>query len=356
MRRGLISWSKTELPESVFAARVERVRAAMAQEGLDALVLYTNNTRPGAVTWLTAFVPYWAEGLLVVPRAGDPLLTMAFSNRVVGWGKSVSRVARFEGTPRFGLAAGKYLAANGAKRVGVADFDGLRLAIANELAEAANGAQLSDATALFERARAKADTAEIALIAKAGTITREALAHVLGSEGQLGDAIAAVDGAARLAGAEEVYMAAAPDLDRDHRFRRIEGPAARGERFALRATVAYKGSWIRMTRTISRDRGEAALHDRGAEIFAAAVAQLPSAAGFQGFRSWMIEGCRLAQPLDPLMGSMISEPRAPAPESLVTAQAVIDLDGRKVALAAPVLIGAAGAPASFLVHPLFNRH
>src|SRR5215467_13558741 len=100
MRRGLISWSKAELPETVFDARLERVRQSMAQEKLDALVLYTNNTRSAAVSWLTAFVPYWAEGLLVVPKSADPYLVMAFSNRVVGWGKHVSRVARFEGIPR----------------------------------------------------------------------------------------------------------------------------------------------------------------------------------------------------------------------------------------------------------------
>lgn len=356
MRRGLIAWSKTELPENVFDARLQRVRAAMEKDALDALVLYTNNTRPAAVSWLTAFVPYWAEGLLVVPRSGDPLLTMAFSNRVVGWGKGVSRVARFEGVPRVGLAAGKYLAEIGAKSVGVADLDGLRNAVASDLAEAATGAKLTDATVLFERVRASADTAEVALAAKAGMIAQRALSQILGSEGQIGDAIAAAEGEARLLGAEEVYMAAACDLDRDHRFQRIEGEAPRGSRFAVRATLAYKGSWVRMTRTVSRDRTDAAIADRAAEIFSAAVAKLPSAEGFKDFRSWMIEGCRLAQPLDPLMGSPISEPRLPAPGSLVTAQAVIEIDGRKIALAAPVLIGAAGYPSSFLVHPVFGRN
>jgi len=355
MRRGLIAWSKTEIPESVFDARLQRLRAGMAQEGLDAMVLYTNNTRTAAVSWLTAFVPYWAEGLLVVPKSGDPLLTMAFSNRVVGWGKSVSHVARFEGSPRPGIAAGKYLAASGAKAVGVADLDGLRLAVANDLGETAAGAQLRDATALFERARAKPDAAEIGLTVKAAMIAQRALAQILGTEGQIGDAISAAEGEARLLGAEEVYMAAACDLDRDPRFQRIEGTAPRGERFAVRITMAYKGSWIRMTRTLSRDQSEAELNEPTAAVFAAAIAQLPSAEGFKGFRSWMIEGCRLAQPLDPLMGSLISEPRALAPESLVTAQAVIEIEGRKVALAAPVLTGAPGYPAGFLVPPIFGR-
>ena len=72
MRRGFIGWSKAELPEAVFAARMKRLRDAMAPQGLDALVVYTNNTRTAGVSWLTAFVPYWAEGLLVVPQGRRP--------------------------------------------------------------------------------------------------------------------------------------------------------------------------------------------------------------------------------------------------------------------------------------------
>ncbi len=354
MRRGLIAWSKAELPESVFEARLQRLRTAMSAEGLDALVLYTNNTRSAAVSWLTAFVPYWAEGLLVVPRADDPLLAMAFSNRVVGWGKGVSRVARFEGIPRVGSGAGKYLSACAAKRVGVPDLDGMRQAVAHDLADAAPAAQLIDATALFERVRATPDAAEIALTAKAGTIAQRALSQILGSEGQIGDAIAAAEGEARLLGAEEVYIAACCDLDRDHRFSRVEGAASLGSSFALRATIAYKGSWVRMTRTLFRDKTKAELARRAAEHFAAAIAQLPRADGFDGFRSWLIEGCQLAQPLDPLLGSALDEQRALAPGSLVTAQAVMEIAGSKVALAAPVLVGMAGFPASFLVHPVFT--
>jgi Xaa-Pro aminopeptidase len=354
MRRGLIAWSKAELPESVFEARLQRLRAAMSAEKLDALVVYTNNTRSAAVSWLTAFVPYWAEGLLVVPREGEPLLAMAFSNRVVGWGKGVSRVARFEGIPRVGSGAGKYLSACGAKAVGVADLDSLRQAVANDLADAASTATLIDATALFERVRATPDAAEIALTAKAGIIAQRALSQILGGEGQIGDAIAAVEGEARLLGAEEVYIAAACDLERDHRFSRIDGAVSVGGSFALRATVAYKGSWVRMTRTLFRDKAKTELAARAAGHFAAAIARLPGADGFDGFRSWLIEGCKLAQPLDPLMGSALEKNRPLAPGSLVTAQAIMEIEGSKIALAAPVLVGSASFPSSFLVHPVFT--
>ena len=68
MRRGLIAWSNGELPEAVLATRVDRVRAAMAGASLDALVVYTNNTRPAGASWLTGFVPYWSDAMLLVPR------------------------------------------------------------------------------------------------------------------------------------------------------------------------------------------------------------------------------------------------------------------------------------------------
>jgi hypothetical protein len=58
MRRGLIARSKVELPDAVLDARLDRLRAAMRAVGLDALLAYTDNTRPAAVSWLCGFVPY----------------------------------------------------------------------------------------------------------------------------------------------------------------------------------------------------------------------------------------------------------------------------------------------------------
>ena len=69
MRRGLIARSAVELPDAVFDARLARLRAAM--RGFDFLLVYTNNTRPAGVSWLTGFVPYWSEALLVVPAERD---------------------------------------------------------------------------------------------------------------------------------------------------------------------------------------------------------------------------------------------------------------------------------------------
>src|SRR5215831_10010280 len=103
MRRGLISRSQAELPDAALAARVARVRAAMDAAGLDALIVYTNNTRPAGVSWLTGFVPYWSEALLVLGRDRAPVLVAALTYRVKSWIERTSRVAEVIHTPRIGL-------------------------------------------------------------------------------------------------------------------------------------------------------------------------------------------------------------------------------------------------------------
>jgi hypothetical protein len=364
VRRGLIARSPVELPDAVFEARLLRVRAAMQAAQLDALVVYTNNTRPAGVSWLAGFVPYWSEAVLVVPRQGGPYLVAALSFRVKSWIERVSRLAEVLHTPRIGLKAAQQIAAMRADAaVGVVDFDGLPAGIAEDLREGGPALTFHDASALYVALRSKADPAEIALAAKAAAIGHRALATAQGENlnaknlnaknlnaKNLNAMIAAVESEARRLGVEEIYVAAAPDLDRDERFRRIEGEAALGKAFALRATVAYNGTWIRLVRSMC----DAAVARDAAARFAQAVALLPSAGGFFGFRSWLVEGCRMAQPLDPLMGSRLDENIAPQPGALVSVQAAIEIDGQTVLLGAPALIGGHGEAASLLADPLYD--
>jgi len=350
MRRGLIARSKAELPDAVLDARLARVRAAMGEARLDAIVIYTNNTRPAGVSWLTGFVPYWSEALLLVPRQSDPILVVALTYRVKSWIERTSRVAEVIHTPRIGLEAARLLAANKPDAaVGMVDLDHLSAGIADDFREGGPRLALNDASELFAQARAKADPAEIALAAKAASIAHHALSQIRGDGTDLGKTIAAAEAAARELGAEEIYLAAAPDLSADHRLRRIEGTVAPGRSFAVRASVAYKGSWVRLVRTIGCDRTE----DAAARL-ADAVAQLPGARGFADFPSWLVEGCRVAQPLEPLMGARVTPARSPAPGMLVSVQAQIDFGGESILTGAPALVGGAGEPARLLVSPIFD--
>ena len=82
-----------------------------------------------------------------------------------------------------------------------------------------------------------------------------------------------------------------------------------------------------------------------------AVAQLPSAHGFAGFSSWLVEGCRIAQPLEPLMGSRVGTLHQLAPGALVSVQAGLEIEGAPLLIGAPALIGKQGEAASLLVQP-----
>jgi Xaa-Pro aminopeptidase len=351
MRRGLISRSKAELPDAVLDARIACVRAAMGEAGLDALLLYTNNTRAAGVSWLTGFVPYWSEALLVVPRDREPVLVAALSYRVKSWIERTSRLAEVAHSPRIGFEAASMIAAWKADAaLGIVDLDGLGAGIVDDLRRGGPRLTVSDATPLFAPLRGEADPAEIALAMKAAAIAQRALARASGRGASVGEIIAAVEAQARTDGAEEIYIAAAPDLSRDRRLKRIEGEAALGESFALRATVAYKGTWIRLTRTFSRD-GAARPQEEAAARLAAAVAKLPSGHGFAGFSSWLVEGCRIAQPLEPLMGSRMTTAHLLAPSALVSVQADFEIEGRPLLLGAPALVGRRGEAASLLVQP-----
>ena len=350
MRRGLISRSPVELPDAVFDARLERVRAAMRQAHLDALVIYTNNTRPAGVSWLTGFVPYWSEALLVVPREAAPYLVAALTFRVKTWIERVSRLGDVLHNPRVGLKAAQQIASTQKNAaIGVVDFDGLPAGIAGDLREGGPDLVLTDASVLFGKLRGKADPAEIALAQNAAAIAHRALAQARGAT--LNAMIAAVEREARLLGAEEIYVAAAPDLARGASFRRIEGEAAIGESHALRATVAYKGTWVRLIRLFCA----ADIAREAAARFAQAVAQLPSGRGFaSGFESYLVEGCRMAQPLEPLMGSRLEGENQPPHGALVSVQATIAIEGRIVPVGAPVLLGQEGETASLLIDPLYD--
>jgi Xaa-Pro aminopeptidase len=92
MRRGLMSWSRQEMPVAQLDARLARLQAAMREAELDALLAYTSFAQPSAVHWVTHFTPYWSEALLVVRPEGAPVLLAALTKRVHPWIREVSHL------------------------------------------------------------------------------------------------------------------------------------------------------------------------------------------------------------------------------------------------------------------------
>lgn len=352
MRRGLMRWDAHELPKEALIDRIARLRGAMAPAGLDAFLLYTNLVQPSAVTFLTGFTPYWSDGLLLVPKSGAPMFATALSRRVAGWIASTNPVSEIVTTVRPGAAVGQRLAEQ-CRRVGVLELDRLPGGLYDEVTGAAPAVELTDGSAVFAQARRQIDAAERTLIARADAIARAALAEIdAASAAEAGTLAGVVEKHARLAGAEEAYIAVAPDLDRDRRMLRVSRPLPLGPRFALRASVAYKGSWVRRVRTFAQDAAVRPTIERldiwfysvlaslnpGRPLGDELVARIGALPGAKVI-SFMAESAIGSYPLEVIASSRGSDKDSPANGSFLVLTLELGLDRVRWLGAGPAFVG-----------------
>lgn len=356
MRRGLMAWDAREIPLETLGSRATRLREAMSAGCFDGFLIYTNFVRPSAAAWLTSFTPYWSEGILYVPRSGEMVFATALSKRVGQWMRSVDPVGELVHTPRPGAEIGRRIAADaGIERVGVLDFEMFPNGLYEDCRAAAGAVTFADGSAAFGRARAAVDATERVLIARADELARDGIAAVDPGALDAGSAVAAAEERIRIGGAEEAYVAIAPDLDADRRFVRLCGRAPLGPRFALKISAAYKGSWVRRIATFARDAEGAAAAALGVAWFdetiaglagqaplgpqiTAAVARLPGAAAVH----WMAETCLGSYPLEVIAGAGAATERLPAEGSLVVLSLDLTIGGVPWSGGAPVILGRGG--------------
>jgi hypothetical protein len=309
MRRGLIAWSKEELPPAAIEARCARLQAAMRTAGLDAVLVHTCFPRPAAVSWLTNFVPYWSEALLIVQPDGMPLMLASLSKRVHEWIREVSHMGEIIAAPHLGRATADLLArtfAGRTPRIGVVELGHFSQSHAAPIRARLGEGVLEDASDLFASVRQPADAAEIALAGKAVVIAAAALAAAPLGAATIPALAAPVETAARTGGAEECLILVAPDLTVGTALRRVEGESALGARFAMQASVAYKTAWVRIARSVASgpapaswraaDRWfDALLPTLGADDLAGWPRHAPEPPGT--LAAWTVESCTGAAPL-----------------------------------------------------------
>ena len=133
MKRGLVEWDATELSRETLNARVARCQALLADRGLDAAVFYTSVAQPVMGRYFVHFLPYWNEGVLVLPREGEPLLCVGLSNRVFSWIKGSSTLTEVRASRNLGADAARALRERGAKRVGLGDRGSIPYRVIAEL-------------------------------------------------------------------------------------------------------------------------------------------------------------------------------------------------------------------------------
>jgi hypothetical protein len=349
MRRGLMGWSAEELPVAALEARLAKLRAAMAKAGLDAFVIYTNNTRPSAVNYVTGFTPYWSDALMLIGKTGAPVFATALSKRVSEWIRTTDPLSEIVNTPKPGALMGERLAKASVKKVGVLEYDTLPAGLADDMDAAAPKVEWTDGTALFTSLRLEVDDAERGLLAHADAIAVAALREAeSGKAKDAGTLAGLIEQSARLAGAEEVYIAVAPDLAADRRLNRTSQPTPLAERFAVRATIAYKGCWVRRVRTFARDNSSAKADAWFGDVARTLDAGKPIAAQLAGkvkelsdaaLISWSAESCTGSYPLSEIASSRASGKDAPLNGQFLVLTVELTVDGAPWVGAAPLIAG-----------------
>ena len=347
-------WDAQELPIGALRERIGCLQGAMERDGLQAMLLYTNLVRPSAVSYLTGFTPYWSEGILLVGCNGQPTFATALSKRVADWIRSVSPLGEIVNDPRPGAVLGQRVAADAAvKRVGILELDAFPAGSYDDFVSAAPALELVDATQLFAGVRRGADAAERRLLARANVIAGAAMDQVdVAATDEAGSLAGCIEQQARLDGAEEAYIAIAPDLASDRRMIRAAPALALADRFAVRASVAYKGHWIRRTRTFAKDAAGRAAVARGndwfAEVLQSLAADKPLGEQIAGqvralagadLKGWMAESCLGSYPLQVIAGSRAPRQDFPATGEFLVLTIELSLDGTPWIGAAPLIVG-----------------
>ncbi len=133
MKRGLIAWDKAMLPPEVFEERLARVRTALTERDLPALLVYTDVWRSNQGRFLTNFMPYWNRSLIVIPREGPPVLLCALSPRVYPWIKSVTIFEDIRPASKLMTTLEQLCAERGWSKLGVLDLPHLPVEIRDGL-------------------------------------------------------------------------------------------------------------------------------------------------------------------------------------------------------------------------------
>jgi len=231
MKRGWITWDKTELPPSVFESRLAVVRRHLSETDLPALVVYTDVWRSNQGRYLANFMPYWNRALLVIPRDGAPVLLCGLSPRVYPWIRSVTILEDIR--PNMNLA--KMCDENGWTKVGVLDLPQFPFDLS-----VPNGVDIP-----WSAIHPEPDEAELSMYRRAATMAREILAEEAPS-GLDHEFVGRLERRYRRAGAEDLVILVTngdtPPLP--------PKGLMLGATSSISVAMEYRGHWVKIAKPV----------------------------------------------------------------------------------------------------------
>ena len=211
-----------QIPQSEFQERIVRIQMEMEKKGLDAIAVYGDEYRKENLRYVCNFWPIFERGICVIPKCGNPVLAGApegekYAREMSVW-KDYCNIKEFAcvSVPEeidYPLATFATLrdillnALNGGKKLGLVGVYDIPAHIMERIRTAVGDVEIEDAGTIINRLRLIKSPNEIACLKEAGRQACEGYKKLLeyavdGNPETM--AAGAAEGAARMAGAEDI--------------------------------------------------------------------------------------------------------------------------------------------------------
>ena len=279
LKRGCSTWNPNEVPRAEFESRLAAARKAMAERGLDALVIYGDNYSFADLCYLTNYFPKVRGGIAVVPRDGALSLLLNIGSRDIPFAKTLTWVDDVRASNQVGGAGAELVKEKGfAKaRIGLVDSGrGFPLPQLEEMKRALPDVRWTDENVLFEPMRLKKSVLEVHAMREAGRVLRgvvDGAAKFIQPGRKEYEIVADIDRLARDAGAEDIRILAGE--------RRLQPPSFKqsaevGNHWAVYLSVQHERYWAEAGRTyiLSGDAKLQGAYRKAQDIVAGMTAEL----------------------------------------------------------------------------------
>jgi hypothetical protein len=243
MKRGLITWNKSEIPPEVFERRVNRVRGVLAERDLPALVVFSDLWRSNQARFFANYMPYFNRALLIIPRDMPPTLLCGLSPRVYGWIRSVTTIEDVRPAGNFAKPLFDIAAERGWASIGFLDLEQFPYDLHKALHGGSLGLVNVDSSAMFSPADDDTEI-EMRLMAArhASAILEEEIQHGIGLVDH--EFVGRLERRFRRAGAEDLVILLTNGNT-------VPAPASGvklEENFSVSIAVEFRGHWVRLSR------------------------------------------------------------------------------------------------------------
>jgi Xaa-Pro aminopeptidase len=279
LKRGCSTWDKQQMPEEEYQGRLERVRQQMAQQGLDALVIYGDNYSYADLCYLTNYFPKVRGGLGIIPRSGPLSLLLNIGSRDVPFAKSLTWVEDVRASGELGRDGAEAFKEKGLDRgrVGLVDSGkGFPLPQLEEFKRSLSQVQWQPYDSMLQAMRLRKSARELVALREAGRVLSEicdGARQFIKSGRKEYEIVADIDRLARDKGVEDIRILAGA--------KRLQPPSFKitaevENHWAIYLAIQHERYWAEVGRSyiLSNEPKLQSAYQKAQEIVAQMAAQL----------------------------------------------------------------------------------